>query len=74
MSFTGNAVRILTLRLGQSQAEPFQGESAALRTEWQKRLGLRISEAGEVVPLYPTRPAAPQHVTASWDSRKSTRP
>ncbi|MCI0486099.1 MAG: hypothetical protein L0229_05815, partial [Blastocatellia bacterium] len=49
---TGNSIQIITLRLDRPDAEPVEGDPTALLEEWQKRLGLRINEAGEIVPIY----------------------
>jgi WD40 repeat protein len=36
-----------------SDADPIAGDHKQLMTEWQRRLGLKINEAGEIVPLWP---------------------
>lgn len=46
---TPDSVRIITLRLDRPTAQPVQGDPAKLLAEWQKRLGLRITDAGEIV-------------------------
>jgi len=52
VSVTGNAIRIITLRLDRPNADPVQGEPANLLERWQKRLGLQINAAGAIVPPY----------------------
>jgi hypothetical protein len=33
-------------------AEPLKGDPRALLEEWERRLGLKINPAGEIVPLW----------------------
>lgn len=52
LGVTGDALQIVTIRLDGYDAEPVQGNPRVLLEEWQKRLGLRINEAGEIVPAH----------------------
>jgi hypothetical protein len=52
LGVTGDALQIVTIRLDGYDAELVQGDLEGLLEEWQKRLGLRINEAGEIVPAY----------------------
>jgi hypothetical protein len=52
LGVTGDALQIVTLRLDGYDTEPIQGDPKVLLEEWQKRLGLRINEAGEIVPAH----------------------
>ena len=47
-----DALQIVTIQLDGYDAEPVQGDPQVLLEEWQKRLGLRINEAGEIVPAH----------------------
>lgn len=49
---TVDAICIITLHLDRFTADPVQGEPANLLEHWQKKLGLRLNDAGEIVPLY----------------------
>jgi hypothetical protein len=52
LGVTGDTLQIVTIRLDGYDAEPVQGDPQVLLEEWQKRLGLRINEAGEIVPVH----------------------
>jgi len=45
---TGDSVRILELEPGRPASEPLEGDPAHLLEEWQRKLGLRITEAGAI--------------------------
>ncbi len=47
----GETIQVAKLRLDQTPAPPVTGEMATLKY-WEERLGLRINEAGEIVPRY----------------------
>ncbi|MGH9847163.1 MAG: hypothetical protein ACREEM_51360, partial [Blastocatellia bacterium] len=49
---TGNSTRVMTIALDYSDAEPMAGDRRRLLDEWQRRLGLKINAAGEIVPLW----------------------
>ncbi|MGH9852449.1 MAG: WD40 repeat domain-containing protein, partial [Blastocatellia bacterium] len=51
---TGSSGRIARLWNAEtdSDAEPIEGDPRALLDEWQRRLGLKINPAGEIVPLW----------------------
>jgi hypothetical protein len=60
LGVTGNSMRVVKIALDYSDpladpladAEPIAGDPQALIEEWQRRLGLKINAAGEVVPLW----------------------
>jgi len=52
LGVTGDTMQIVSIRLDGYDAEPVQGDPKVLVEEWQKRLGLRINEAGEIVPVH----------------------
>ncbi|MGH9842315.1 MAG: hypothetical protein ACREEM_26495 [Blastocatellia bacterium] len=52
MSVTGNSTQIVTMDFDHPGGEPIEGDPKQLLDEWQRRLGLKINAAGEVVPLW----------------------
>ena len=53
LGVTGDSTQVVTIGIDSAEAAPLEGDPRALLEEWQKRLGLRINPAGEVVPLWP---------------------
>ena len=49
---TGNTFLIPALNFDLLEAEPIQGEPEELLDEWQKKLGLKIDENGEIISLW----------------------
>src|SRR5262249_42491711 len=52
VSPTADSIRIITLQLDSPDATPVQGDPQQLLIEWQRKLGLEINKAGEIVPNY----------------------
>jgi hypothetical protein len=50
---TADRVQVVRLRLDRPDAAPLAGDPAQLLADWQRRLGLKINDAGEIVPLWP---------------------
>ena len=49
---TANTVQLVELREDQANVAPVEGDPVQLLAEWERRLGLRINEQGEAVPLH----------------------
>jgi len=47
-----DSTQIVTMDFDHPDAEPIVGDPRALLDEWQRRLGLKINAAGEIVPLW----------------------
>lgn len=48
---TGDAVKVVRLRLDSAEVTPIQGDPNELLEQWQRRLGLKINDTGEIVPI-----------------------
>jgi hypothetical protein len=52
LGVTGDSTQIVTMDFDRPGAPAIEGDPRRLLEEWQRRLGLKINAAGEIVPFW----------------------